>query len=216
MATKTKTKRPENRTGVLEERIRTLEQQRQRASDAITEAEESSSEMKERQDAIAVAVVAQESAAVEEMATLEEALLIETRRAAVARTASKQLGAQIEQAKEDLAEEKRREHLDRAADLARERYALEARAEEDISRLLTTLSELEQLDRRHCQEVRLGGVEPPKEPLAWTLEPWLLTRLGGWVRENPSHQGFVAKDLAELDALAKPPKDGYHASVAGA
>ena len=153
----TKTKKPENRTGVLEERIRTLEQQRQRASDAITEAEDASSSIKERQDAIAVAVVAQESAAVEEMATLEEALLLETRRAAVGRTAERQLDAQIAQAKQDLAEEKRREHLERAADLARERYEIEGRAEEDISRLLATLSELEQLDRRHCQEMRLPG-----------------------------------------------------------
>jgi hypothetical protein len=207
MATKTQMNKPENRTGVLQERIRTLAQQRQRASDAITEAENESSSIKERQDAIAVAVVAQESAAVEEMATLEEALLIETRRASVARTASKQLDAQTEQAKQALAEEERREHLDRAADLARERYALETRAEEDVGRLLATLSELEQLDRRHCQEVRLGGAEPPKEPLAWTIEPWLLTRLAGWVRENPSHGGFQAKDLAELDALAARPED---------
>jgi hypothetical protein len=87
-------------------------------------------------------------------------------------------------------------------ELARERYALEARAEEDIGRLLATLSELEQLDRRHCQELRLGGGEPPNEPLSWTLEPWLLTRLSGWVRENPSHQGFVAQTLPELDGLA--------------
>jgi hypothetical protein len=109
---------------------------------------------------------------------------------------------------EDLAEEKRREHLERAADLARKRYALETRAEEEIAGLLATLSELEQLDRRHRQEMRLGGTEPPNEPLAWTLEPWLLTRLGGWVRENPSHQGFVAKDLAELDGLAAAPHAG--------
>jgi hypothetical protein len=206
MTAKTKTKKPGNRTGVLEERIRTLVQQRQRASDAITEAENESSEIKERQDAISVAVVAEEPAAVEEMTTLEEALLIETRRAAVARTASKQLRAEIERAKESLAEEERREHLERAADLARERYEIEARAEEDISRLLATLRELEQLDRRHCQEMRLGGVEPPNDPLTWTVEPWLLTRLAEWVRENPSHSGFDTKDLAELDALARAPR----------
>jgi hypothetical protein len=110
------------------------------------------------------------------------------------------------EAKEDLAEEKRREHLDRAADLAREPYKIEGEAEEDISRLLSTLSEHEQLDRRHCQEMRLGGAEPPNEPLSYTVEPWLLTRLGGWVRENPSHQGFVAKDLGDLDGLAVAPK----------
>jgi hypothetical protein len=198
----TQTKKPENRTGVLEERIHTLQQQRQRASDAITEAEDASSEIKERQDSIAVAVVAQEPAAAEEMASLDEALLLETRRAAVGRTAAQQLDAQLEKAKENLAEEKRREHLDRAADLARERYALEARAEEDISHLLATLSELEQLDRRHCQELRAGGLQTPTEPLGWMVEEWLLTRLAGWVSENPRHQGFAAKDLPELDGLA--------------
>jgi hypothetical protein len=35
-------------------------------------------------------------------------------------------------------------------------------------------------------------------------EAWLLTRLAGWVSENPRHQGFAAKALAELDALAEP------------
>jgi hypothetical protein len=35
-------------------------------------------------------------------------------------------------------------------------------------------------------------------------EEWLLTRLAGWVSENPRHQGFAAKALPELDALAEP------------
>jgi hypothetical protein len=47
-----------------------------------------------------------------------------------------------------------------------------------------------------------------REHRAWTVEPWLLTRLGGWVRENPSHQVFVAKDLADLDGLAQAPHAG--------
>jgi hypothetical protein len=33
-------------------------------------------------------------------------------------------------------------------------------------------------------------------------EAWLLTRLAGWVSENPRHQGFAAKNLPELDGLA--------------
>ena len=90
------------------------------------------------------------------------------------------------------------------AELARERYGIEMPAEEEISRLLATLSELEQLDRRQCQELRAGGAEHPTQPFGWTLEAWLLTRLAGWVSENPRHQGFVEKDLAELDALAQP------------
>jgi hypothetical protein len=35
-------------------------------------------------------------------------------------------------------------------------------------------------------------------------EAWLLTRLAGWVSENSRHQGFAAKALPELDALAEP------------
>ena len=121
-----------------------------------------------------------------------------------AEMAEKQLDAQLEQAEEALAEEKRREHLEQAAELARERYGIEVQAEEEISRLLATLSELEQLDRRQCQELRAGGAEHPTQPFGWTLEAWLLTRLAGWVSENPRHQGFAAKALPELDALAEP------------
>jgi uncharacterized membrane protein YccC len=191
-----------NHTAELEEHLSALEQQRRLAGEAVTGAARRIEEIAARQQEIAVAVVSGDEGAIAENEQLEKTLLIENNRRKTARSAAEQLDQQIAQAKEALAGAKREGHRQRAADLARERYALEARAEEDISRLLATLSELEQLDRRHCQEMRLGGVEPPKEPLAWTLEPWLLTRLGGWVRENPSHQAFVAKDLAELDALA--------------
>jgi uncharacterized membrane protein YccC len=198
----TKTKKPENRTGELEEHLSDLEQKRRLAGDAVTGATRRIEEIAARQQEIAVAVVSEAPEAVAENEQLEETLLLENRRRATARSAAQQLDAQLEQAKEALAEEKRREHLERAADLARKRYALESRAEEDISRLLATLSELEQLDRRHCHEMRLGGVEPPTEPLGWMVEEWLLTRLAAWVSENPRHQGFAAKDLPELDGLA--------------
>jgi uncharacterized membrane protein YccC len=198
----TKTKKPENRTGELEEYLSDLEQKRRLAGDAVTGATRRIAEIAARQQEIAVAVVSGDEGALVENEQLEETLLLENRRRATARSAAQQLDAQLEQAKEALAEEKRREHLERAADLARKRYALESRAEEDISRLLATLSELEQLDRRHCHEMRLGGVEPPTEPLGWMVEEWLLTRLAAWVSENPRHQGFAAKDLPELDGLA--------------
>jgi uncharacterized membrane protein YccC len=198
----TKTKKPENRTGELEEHLSDLEQKRRLAGDAVTGATRRIAEIAARQQEIAVAVVSGDEGALVENEQLEETLLLENRRRATARSAAQQLDAQLEQAKEALAEEKRREHLERAADLARKRYALESRAEEDISRLLATLSELEQLDRRHCQELRAGGLQTPTEPLGWMVEEWLLTRLAAWVSENPRHQGFAAKDLPELDGLA--------------
>ena len=199
MPTKTK---PEERVGELEDRLSELEQQRRQAADAITLAEQRTEEIAARQREIAVAVVSEDEEAVTENEQLEEALLIERRRAATASSAAEQLDARIEQVKEALAEEKRRGHLRQAAQLARERYGIEVRAEEDIGRLLATLSELEQLDRRHCQELRAGGLQTPTQPLGWMVEAWLLTRLAGWVSENPRHQGFAAKDLPELDGLA--------------
>jgi hypothetical protein len=57
---------------------------------------------------------------------------------------------------------------------------------------------------RRREEMRAGGAEHPTQPFGWTVEAWLPTRLAGWVSENPRHQGFAAKTLPELDALAEP------------
>ena len=198
MPTQTK---PEQTPG---EHLSELEQHRRQAADAITLAEKRTEEIATRQQQIAVAVVSEDAEAVAENEQLEEALLIERRRAATAKSAAQQLGVLIAEAKEALAADKRRGHLAQAAHLARERYGIEVQAEEEISRLLATLSELEQLDRRQCQELRAGGAEHPTQPFGWTVEAWLLTRLAGWVSENPRHQGFAAKTLPELDALAEP------------
>ena len=160
-----------NHTAELEEHLSALEQQRRLAGEAVTGAARRIEEIAARQQEIAVAVVSGDEGAIAENEQLEKTLLIENNRRKTARSAAEQLDQQIAQAKEALAGAKREGHRQCAADLARERYALEARAEEDISRLLATLSELEQLDRRHCRELRLGGTEPPREPLAWTIEP---------------------------------------------
>jgi hypothetical protein len=192
----------ENRTSELEEHLSELEQQRRLAGDALMGATRRIEEIAARQQEIAVAVVSGDEEAVTENEQLEEALLLENRRRSTARSAAQQLDAHLERAKEDLAAEKRREHLERASDLARERHSLEERCEQEVATLLATLSELEQLDRRHCQELRAGGLQTPTEPLGWMVEEWLLTRLAAWVSENPRHQGFAAKDLPELDGLA--------------
>jgi hypothetical protein len=186
----------------LGERLSELEQQRRQAADAITLAEQRTEEIATRQQQIAVTVVSEDEEAVTENEQLEEALLLERRRAVTARSAAEQLGEQIDQAKEELAEEERRGHLRQAAQLARERYEIEAQAEQEMRLLLKTLSELGHLDRRHCQELRAGGLQAPTDPLGWMVEAWLLTRLAGWVSENPRHQGFAAKDLPEFDGLA--------------
>jgi uncharacterized membrane protein YccC len=199
-------KKPEQ---TLEERVRTLEQQRQHAADAITLAKQRAEEIAARQQQIAVAVIGEDAEAVAENQRLEETLLIEGRRRATARSAAQQLDAEIEEAKAALAEQGRRGHLEKAAVLARERYELEQRAEEEVSRLLATLDELERLDRRHGHQLRAGGAQPPTDSFGWTIEPWLLTRLGAWVRDNPSHQAFMDKTLAELDSLAHASKQQH-------
>jgi hypothetical protein len=188
----------------LEERLSTLERQRRQAADVIALAAQRTEDIGTRQRTIAVAVVSEDAEAAAENERLEEALLIERRRVATARSAAEQLDTLIAEAKEALASESRREHLEQAAELARERYGIEVQAEEEISRLLARLSALERLDRRQCQELRAGGAEHPTQPFGWTVEEWLLTRLAGWVSENPRHQGFAAKTLPELDALAEP------------
>ena len=78
--------REANRAGELEDRLSTLGQQRRLAADAITAATQRVEEIVARQQQIAVAVVSEDEEAVTENEQLEEALLIENRRRATARS----------------------------------------------------------------------------------------------------------------------------------
>ena len=78
--------REANRAGELEDRLSTLGQQRRLAADAITAATQHVEEIVARQQQIAVAVVSEDEEAVTENEQLEEALLIENRRRATARS----------------------------------------------------------------------------------------------------------------------------------
>src|SRR5215203_2284710 len=118
------TKAPD-RGAELAERLSELKQQRQQAVDAITLAERQIKTAAARQQEIAVAVVAEEAEAVEESEWIEESLSRLTRRRDAARSAVQQLDEQIEQAKEDIAEDKRRGHRETYNRLAEDRYALE-------------------------------------------------------------------------------------------
>jgi hypothetical protein len=203
MPTKTK---PEERVGELEERLSVLEQQRRQAADAIALAEQRTEEIAGRQQQIAVAVVGEDPEAVTENERLEEALLIENRRRATARSAAEQLDAQIEHAKEELVAEERRIHLEQGTELARERYTLEGRAEEEIGALFATLSELAQLDQRQREKLRLAGKELPRETFNQLLESWLSARFGGAEGYLPTLsliEYYRHYALGELDPLAK-------------
>ncbi len=203
MPTKTRSK-----TAKLETEIAALEEQRQRAADAILSADNELHEVKGRQDELAVAVIAEEKEAVSEMASLEEALLVATRRASVARSAVAQLEEQIERARQDLAEAEREVHREAFDKLAGERVRLEARIEEQMSGLLDALGELQTLDQAQRQEAYLAGVGDAyaTHMLAYTVRAWLVSRLGGHGRylELPVIDHYRERTLAELDVLTRP------------
>jgi hypothetical protein len=105
------------------------------------------------------------------------------------------------------------DHIERfelAADLARERYEIEARAEANMDALLGTLTELATLDGRQRRQRHLAGREQAhaEHPLDRTLYDWLSARLGGvhgylGLSISPGTEG---RPLYELDALAVAPK----------
>jgi chromosome segregation ATPase len=199
-----------NHTAELEEHLSALEQQRRLAGEAVTGAARRIEEIAARQQEIAVAVVSGDEGAIAENEQLEKTLLIENNRRKTARSAAEQLDQQIAQAKEALAGAKREGHRQRAADLARERYALEARAEANMDALLGTLTELATLDGRQRRQRHLAGREQAhaEHPLDRTLYDWLSARLGGvhgylGLSISPGTEG---RPLYELDALAVAPK----------
>ncbi len=209
MPTKAKGRQSEVALGSLEEQLRHLEQQRERAAGAILEADNETSEIKRRQDEIAVAAVSEEPEAVEEMATLEESLLVATRRAGVARSAVGQLEGQISRAREDLAEAEREVHRARFEEMGRERHALEERLEEQLGAFLEGLAELRDLDHRQRLESYEAGVGDAfaRSPLGDVVGAWLSSRFGGAGGYLPLTVSDWHRDhtLAQLDHLAKKP-----------
>ncbi len=208
----TKTRKPGDRTDEIAGRIRDLEHKRERAASMVLEADNEASGIKRRQDEIAVAAVSEEPEALEEMATLEESLLVATRRAGVARSAVGQLEEQIERAREDLDEAEREAHREAFDKLAGERARLEASIEEQMTGLLDALGDLQTLDQAQRQEAYLAGVGDAYAThiLAYTVRAWLVSRLGGHGRylELPVIDHYRERTLAELDMLTRPLEGG--------
>ncbi len=205
--TKTKAK---DRTGEIEERLADLEQKRQRAADAIREADNEAAEIKRRQDEIAVAAVSEEPEAVEEMGVLEETLLLATRRAGVARRACAQLAERIEQTRGDLAAAEREGHREAFDRLAKERRGLEEQLEEQLGALLEGLTRLRDLDQAQRLESYAAGQADAfaTHVLADTVANWLAGRLGGHGGFLPgvtTFEHYKEHTLAELDVLAQKP-----------
>jgi len=143
---------------------------------------------------------------------IEETLLIERRRAATVRSAADQLDGMFGEAKEDLAEARRREHAEAFARLAGDRYALEDEAEAQMDALLSTLEQLRQLDVRQRHQGSQAGRSSAGggQPLERTLHNWLSARFGGVggyldLNKMPGTEGA---SLPELDPLARKDKEG--------
>lgn len=120
---------PKERVHALDDELASLEERRERASGAIRDADNELSRIKARQDAIAVAVIAEDDSAVSENTDLEERLIIATRRANVARSACSQLEQRISEAKAEREKAVRDVHTESYHDLARRRYQLEKKIE---------------------------------------------------------------------------------------
>jgi chromosome segregation ATPase len=194
----------------LQDRLAELEQQRQKAKDAITTAERRIEAAAARQQEIAVAVVAEEEEAVKEAEWIEESISRLTRRRVAATSAAQQLGVQIGQTTEDIKETERRKHREAYTRLAEDRFCLEEEAEAQMAALLHTLSELQRIDGRQRSEgVRAGRSNVQTEsPLDRTLQNWLSVRLGGiegYLDVNPT-PGTEGKALHALDGLSRKPQ----------
>ena len=101
--------------------------------------------------------------------------------------------------------QERRLGVARYEELARERYRLEERAEDQMTALLETLGELRALDERQRRAAGAAGVRGATLRVSQgVVASWLSSRLGG-------NGGFVRlvkplgfeKPLPELDPLAK-------------
>ncbi len=186
--------------------LRELAQQRQQAAGAITLAKQRAEEIIARQQQLAVAATAGDKEAATEDEQLAEALLLENRRRATARNARDQLDESIKEAKEALAAEQRRVHLDAFNRLAEDRHALEEEAEARMASLLHTLNELQRLDVRQRQQGFKAGRDNAhsEHPIRFMLAEWLGARLGGTAGylDQSVIPGYTERSLPELDSLA--------------
>jgi len=194
----------------LQDRLAVLEQQRQQADRAITEAEQRMKVAAARQQEIAVAVVAEEEEAVKEAEWIAESISRLTRRRVAATSAVQQLDEQIGQIKEDIKEAERRKHREAYTRLAEDRFCLEEEAEAQMAALLNTLEQLKQLDGRQRREgVRAGRSNVQSEsPLDRTLQNWLSARLGGveGYLDLNALPSTVGVPLHKLDGLSHRPQ----------
>ena len=196
----------EARARALADRLRDLQARRQRAAEAIREANNEAAEIRSRQDALAVAVVAEDEESMKKMADLQDSLLAATRRVEVSRIAVSKLGEEIARTEKEHSEAVRHIHLAEAEEYARKRREIEAEIEGAMNVLLERLEDLKRVDTLQRQQLYRAGDEYAlvSHQVERTIASWLTSKLGGAKGYLPlavdyQHQG--QHSLPELDPM---------------
>ena len=208
----------EARARALADRLRDLQARRQRAAEAIREANNEAAEIRSRQDALAVAVVAEDEESTKKMADLQDSLLAATRRVEVSRIAASKLGEEIARTEKEHSEAVRHIHLAEAEEYARERHEIAAEIEGAMNVLLERLEDLKRVDNLQRQQLYRAGDEYAlvRHQVDHTIASWLTSKLGGTKGYLPlavdyQHQG--QHSLPELDPMLRSPRKSL-ASIA--
>src|SRR3712207_5568157 len=201
----------EARARALADRLRDLQARRQRAAEAIREANNEAAEIRSRQDALAVAVVAEDEESTKKMADLQDSLLMATRRVEVSRIAVSKLGEEIARTEKEHSEAVRHTHLAEAEEYARERHEIAAEIEGAMDLLLERLEDLKRVDNLQRQQLYRAGDEYAlvRHQVDHTIASWLTGKLGGAKGYLPlavdyQHQG--RHGLPELDPMLRSPR----------
>src|SRR3712207_4527982 len=196
----------EARARALADRLRDLQARRQRAAEAIREANNEAAEIRSRQDALAVAVVAEDEESTKKMADLQDSLLMATRRVEVSRIAVSKLREEIARTEKEHSEAVRQSHLAEAEEYARKRHEIEAQIEGAMNVLLERLEDLKRVDNLQRQQLYRAGDEYAyaRHQVERTIASWLTSKLGGAKGYLPlavdyRHQG--QHSLPELDPI---------------
>ena len=209
----------EARTKALADHLRDLQARRKRAAEAIREANNEAAEIRSRQDALAVAVVAEDEESTKKMADLQDSLLAATRRVEVSRIAVSKLGEEIARTEKEHSEAVRHIHLAEAEEYARKRHEIEAQIEGAMNVLLERLEDLKRVDNLQRQQLYRAGDEYAfaRHQVDRTIASWLTGKLGGTKGYLPlavdyQHQG--RHSLPELDPMLRSPRKSLAAATA--
>ncbi len=186
--------------------ITRLERQRDETLEQVKEIEQKIAALDERRITLAPSAFTGDVGADRELRSLEEEASGLLRRAKLARSAAREFGQVIEEAKARRGEELRRLARERFEELKTERYALGVEAEEAMSKLLGQLERYRAIHQEMVACARGFGDETPTDPPGTLLKGWLARRLEGYL--GLSSSDHYDRPLAEVDLLAAKPDEG--------